>query len=60
MKPKDCKKCAFCVEVIAAKMFFCRKLGMSVYPHINGNATCVWYKEEADEEELQHLPDLWP
>lgn len=60
MKAKDCKKCAFCVHVYGDR-YFCRKLGMTVYPNTNGQSPCCWYKEERlSEDENRNLPDLWP
>lgn len=59
MPKKDCRKCAFVVKVFVGR-YFCRKLGVTVYPEINGCSTCCWYKETADEEELEDLPNLYP
>jgi hypothetical protein len=57
---KDCRKCIFCTEVLRQKRYFCRKLGMVIFPQVNGSSPCIWYKEEADEEAMRDLPDLWP
>jgi len=59
MKAKDCKKCVFVVKVYISR-YFCRKLGMTVYPDINGCSPCCWFNYHDPSEDPKKPGDPYP
>lgn len=64
-----CRACGYCVDLrVENKRFWCRKLGMYVYPCNNGHgpeqmpdgADCHWFTLVLTEDEQENTPDIFP
>lgn len=64
-----CQACGYVVNLKTKnKQFWCRKLGVYVYPRTNGygfdrspdGSDCVWFTVVLTEDEQQNTPDIFP
>lgn len=55
----DCRTCVYVTKVIPRQRYWCRKLGMIVFPQNNGSETCCWYKTKEDYDR-ENDPAAYP